>query len=59
MHHKAVDLFTGAPLAVMLTSATENEYHVFPRLFEQAVRNTGIDAVAVAGDKGPACLIGI
>jgi len=52
MHHKAVDLVTRAPLAVMITSATENEHHVFPHLYERATANSGVEAVAVLADAG-------
>ena len=52
MNHKAVDLVTRTPLTVMVTSATENEQHVFPRLYDQATRNSGVEAVAVVADAG-------
>lgn len=49
---KAIDHFTGAPVAVQITSASINESVSYPGLFAAAVKNTGRVPVAVAGDKG-------
>ena len=49
---KAIDHFTGAPVAVSITSASTQEYVTYPDLFRHAVRNTGQAPVAVVGDRG-------
>lgn len=49
---KAIDHFTGAPVAIRITSASINESVSYPELFAAAVQNTGHVPVAVVGDKG-------
>ncbi len=52
MHHRAIDGFTHAPLATVVTSANVNEQDVLPELYDRATDATGVEAVAVLADKG-------
>lgn len=49
---KAIDHFTGAPVAVRITSASTQEHLTYPALYEAAVTNTGAEPRAVAADRG-------
>jgi hypothetical protein len=51
-NHKAIDHFTGAPVAIKVTSASQPEYLAYPGLLEQAVANTGRVPDAMIADKG-------
>ena len=50
--HGAVDVLTGAPLAVRAYAADENEYQHYPALLEQVKDATGKLPDRVAGDRG-------
>lgn len=52
MNNKATDLVTRAPLAVWVTPATANEFHLLPALYDRATANSGVEAVAVIADAG-------
>lgn len=49
---KAIDHYTGAPVAIHVTSASVQEYHAYPELFEKLCDNVGEAPRAVVGDKG-------
>jgi hypothetical protein len=49
---KAIDHFTGAPVAVETHSASEAEYHAYPRVLGHAELNTGIRPETTIFDKG-------
>lgn len=49
---KAIDHFTGAPVAVLITSASIQEHRSYPQLYEAATTNTGVQPAAVVGDRG-------
>ncbi len=49
---KAIDHFTGAPVAVRITSASTQEFMTYPALFAAAVQNTGQLPRAVVADRG-------
>lgn len=49
---KAIDHYTGAPIAVMVTSASEQEYHAYPRLLEQTCKALDDTPRSVVADKG-------
>lgn len=49
---KAIDHFTGSPVAVLLTSASVQEHASYPRLYQAATTNTGCQPVAVIADRG-------
>jgi hypothetical protein len=49
---KAIDHFTGAPLAVRITSASTQEYYTYPELFRSAFQNSGQLPRAVVADRG-------
>lgn len=49
---KAIDHFTGAPVAVMVSSASEQEYHAYPRLLDEVCRALDDTPRAVVADKG-------
>lgn len=49
---KAVDHFTGAPVAVRVTSASVQEHHTYPELLTASIANTGREPRAVVGDRG-------
>jgi hypothetical protein len=49
---KAIDHFTGAPVAVRITSASTNEFVTYPDLFRAAYENTGQLPIAAVGDRG-------
>jgi len=51
-NHKAIDHFTGAPVAVRVTSASLQEHLAYPDLLEQATANTGRAPEAMVADKG-------
>lgn len=49
---KVIDHLTGAPVTVLIHSASENEHIAYPRAMEQAMELTGLVPTAVAGDRG-------
>jgi hypothetical protein len=49
---KAIDHFTGAPVAVRITSASTNEFVTYPDLFRAAYENTDRLPIAVVADRG-------
>lgn len=49
---KAVDHFTGAPVAVRITSASTQEFLTYPELFAAALHNTGQLPRAIVADRG-------
>jgi hypothetical protein len=50
---KAIDHYTGAPVAVRITSASTNEFITYPSLFQAAYENLGQRLPrAVVGDRG-------
>lgn len=49
---KAIDHFTGAPVAVRITSASTNEFLTYPELFAAALHNTNQVPRAVVADRG-------
>jgi hypothetical protein len=49
---KAIDHYTGAPVAVHVTSASIQEYHAYPELFAKATSATGKMPRAVVADRG-------
>lgn len=49
---KAIDHYTGAPVAVHVTSASVQEHISYPDLFAKAVKNTGRMPEAVVADRG-------
>ena len=49
---KAIDHFTGAPVAVRISSASTQEFLSYPELFAAAVQNTGQLPRAVVADRG-------
>lgn len=50
---KAIDHFTGAPVAVRITSASVQEHRSYPDLYAAAVANTGgVHPAAVVADRG-------
>jgi hypothetical protein len=51
-NHKAIDHYTGAPLAVHVTSASLQEHLAYPDLFDKVVAATGKAPVAVVADRG-------
>jgi hypothetical protein len=52
MNIKAVDVFTGAVLAVEVAPAKENEPDVLPRLYERGIHAVGTDPIAMIADRG-------
>jgi hypothetical protein len=50
--HAAVDVITGAPLAVRAYAADEHEYRHYPALLDQVKQATGQLPDRVAGDRG-------
>jgi hypothetical protein len=51
-NEKAIDHFTGAPVAVGVYSASRQEYHIYPELFERVVQALGQEPQSVVADKG-------
>jgi hypothetical protein len=51
-NQKAVDHFTGAPLAVVVDSASRQEYDIYPELYEQIEAHLGTAPQSVITDKG-------
>lgn len=51
-NQKAVDHYTGATLAVTVDSASRQEYHLYPELYEQLEQNLGRRPDTVTADKG-------
>ncbi len=49
---KAIDHHTGAPVAVMVSSASEQEYHAYPRLVGEMLRTLDDTPRSVVADKG-------
>jgi hypothetical protein len=49
---KAIDHFTGGPVGVETHSASECEFHAYPRLLERATRNIGAQPETVIADRG-------
>lgn len=49
---KAIDHFTGAPVAVRITPASTQEYYSYPDLFQSAADNCGQLPRAVVADRG-------
>lgn len=52
MNVKAVDFFTGAPIAVEVIPASKNEHEHLPELYAQGVEVCGIKPIALLADKG-------
>lgn len=51
-HHKAIDHYTGCPVAVDVHAASESEHVAYPRVLEQAMDHTGVVPAAVSLDRG-------
>jgi len=51
-HHKAIDHFTGAPLAVGVYSASEQEYDSYPDLYQRLQRSLAGNPQTVTADRG-------
>lgn len=49
---KAIDHYTGAPLAVGVFSASHQEHHFYPELFGRLVTNVGQAPETIVADKG-------
>lgn len=49
---KAIDHFTGAPIAVKVESASVQEYHAYPRLLDEVCRALDDTPRAVVADRG-------
>lgn len=49
---KAIDHYTGAPVAVHVSDASVQEYHAYPELFHKLCDNVGEAPRAIVGDKG-------
>lgn len=49
---KAIDHYTGAPLAVGVFNASRQEYDIYPELFDRLVTNVGDAPETVVADKG-------
>lgn len=52
MNIKAVDVFTGAALAIEIAPAHEMEAHALPRLYERGLQAVGTDPIAMIADRG-------
>ena len=52
LNDKAVDHFTGAPLAIQVVSASVQEFNAYPKLIEEVERNLGCTPRAMVGDRG-------
>lgn len=50
--HKAIDHYTGAPVAILVSSASQQEYHAYPQLMQNVTETIGATPRAVVGDKG-------
>lgn len=51
-NHKAVDHYTGAPLAVHVSSASVQEHHSYPMLYDKLTEATGKHPDAIVADRG-------
>jgi hypothetical protein len=51
-NQKAIDHFTGAPLAVIVSAANVQEYHSYHDVLETMNRTLGRDPLAIVADKG-------
>jgi hypothetical protein len=51
-NEKAIDHFTGAPVAVGVYSASRQEYHIYPELFGRVVQALDGTPQTVSADKG-------
>lgn len=49
---KMIDHYTGAPVGLLVTSATVNEADSYPDLYDRSVKATGQTPRAVVGDRG-------
>ncbi len=49
---KAIDHFTGAPVGVLISNASTNEFMSYPDVIEAAIRTTGRNPLAVVADRG-------
>lgn len=51
-NQKAVDHFTGAPLAVLVDSASRQEYDIYPELYQRLQSHLGAATQTIVADKG-------
>ena len=49
---KAIDHYTGAPLAIVVTSASRSEFHIYPELKESVKSTIGATPRSMVADKG-------
>jgi hypothetical protein len=51
-NQKAIDHYTGAPLAVGVYNASKQEYHIYPELFDRLVKTMGRTPQTIVADRG-------